>query len=244
MSETRHLRPDGFRERGGEVTRIEAFVDAAFAFALTMLVISVGAIPDDMPKLILAIKGTPAFAASFIQIAAFWYAHMTWSRRYGLDDSASVVLSLVLVFLVMIFIYPLKIVFATFFGWISGGWLPYNFTFGSVADLRMMFVIYGVVFGTLSLVIVLLYRHALRQADDLGLSLRERERTVVQITRSALSAGMAVVSIAVAYALPEHGPGWMMGSPGMVYALLGFSGLIGERAGRRARTRMQAENIA
>ena len=90
MNATGKLRPDGFRERGGEVTRIEAFVDAAFAFAMSMLVISVGTIPDSIPKLLEALKGTPAFAACFAQLAVFWYAHMKWSRRYGLDDRGSV----------------------------------------------------------------------------------------------------------------------------------------------------------
>ena len=73
MNETVKLRPDGFRERGGEVTRIEALVDATFAFSLTMLVISVGVIPDSIPKLLEAFKGTPAFAACFAQIALFWF---------------------------------------------------------------------------------------------------------------------------------------------------------------------------
>ena len=31
------MRADGFRERGAAVTRLEAFVDAAFAFAVTLL---------------------------------------------------------------------------------------------------------------------------------------------------------------------------------------------------------------
>ncbi len=29
---------DGFRNRGGQATRLEAFVDAAFAFSVTLLV--------------------------------------------------------------------------------------------------------------------------------------------------------------------------------------------------------------
>ena len=36
----------GLRERGHDVTRLEAFVDAAFAFALTMLVISASSSGD------------------------------------------------------------------------------------------------------------------------------------------------------------------------------------------------------
>ncbi len=48
-------------KRGDETTRIEAFVDAAFAFALTLL----------------AIGGDHRTG------------HTDWSRRYGLDDAAS-----------------------------------------------------------------------------------------------------------------------------------------------------------
>ena len=80
-------RPDGFLERGGTVTRLEAFVDAAFAFSVTLLVISLDTIPESIPAMLEALRGIPAFAASFAQIALFWAAHVTWSRRFGLDDS-------------------------------------------------------------------------------------------------------------------------------------------------------------
>ena len=38
----------GFRLRGLEMTRLEGFVDAAFAFATTMLVISLSGIPSSV----------------------------------------------------------------------------------------------------------------------------------------------------------------------------------------------------
>ena len=39
------------------MTRLEAFVDAAFAFAVTLLVISLDAIPNSIPALLEAMKG-------------------------------------------------------------------------------------------------------------------------------------------------------------------------------------------
>src|SRR5689334_21939870 len=96
--------PDGFIHRGVNVTRLEAFVDAAFAFAVTLLVISLDSIPTSIPAMLVALKGVPAFAASFIQIMIFWSAHATWSRRFGLDDAPSQRLSLVLVFLVLVYV--------------------------------------------------------------------------------------------------------------------------------------------
>ena len=241
MKDAPRLRPDGFRERGGEVTRMEAFVDAAFAFAVTMLVISVGTIPDTPPKLIEALKGTPAFAASFAQIAAFWYEHMTWSRRYGLDDRRSIILSLLLVFLVMVFIYPLKAVASTFFGWITGGWLPYGFNVHTMADLCLMFVVYGLMFGSMSIVIGLLYLQAWRQRDALELSLDERVETIVRMGDGCMAVVVALLSVVVALALPARPSRWLMGGPGMVYALMGFSGLVKTAIARRARERLLAK---
>jgi len=244
MVEPGRLRSDGFRERGGEVTRIEAFVDAAFAFAVTMLVISVGAIPDSIPKLLVALKGTPAFAACFAQIALFWYEHMSWSRRYGLDDRGSVVLSLALVFLLLVYIYPLKYIFAGLFGWISNGWLSPDIAIHTIGELRAMFVIYGVMFASMSIVVSLLYRQAWTYRDELGLSLDERVGTVRRFAEGFVTAGVAVLSIAVAFALPDKPPAWMTGAPGMVYGLMFLNGPIPGWFGRRARARMLAEGVA
>ncbi len=241
MNDAHRLRPDGFRERGGEVTRLEAFVDAAFAFALTMLVISVGTIPDTPAKLIEALKGTPAFAVCFLQIATFWYEHMTWSRRYGLDDRRSIILSLLLVFLVMVFIYPLKAVASTFFGWITGGWLPYGFDVKTMADLRLMFIVYGLMFGSMSIVIGLLYLQAWRQRDALELSLDERVETIVRMGDGCMSIVVALLSVVVALAMPARPSRWLMGGPGIVYALMGFSGLVQTAIARRARERLLAK---
>jgi uncharacterized membrane protein len=47
------------------MTRLETFTDAAFAFAVTLLAVSIDEIPNDYESLLLALKGTPAFAASF-----------------------------------------------------------------------------------------------------------------------------------------------------------------------------------
>ena len=66
----------GFRLRGMEMTRLETFADAAFAFAVTLLVVGGGDfIPATFDEMIQAMKQVPAFAASFANIMLFWYAH-------------------------------------------------------------------------------------------------------------------------------------------------------------------------
>ena len=98
--------------RAQQTTRLETCVDAAFAFALTMLVVSVDAVPRSYDELVEAMKRVPAFAASFLILVMFWHGHCRWSRRYGNEDTASVVLSSCLVFLVLVFLYPLRLMMA------------------------------------------------------------------------------------------------------------------------------------
>ena len=242
MSEPPSLRrmPDGFLERGEQVTRLEAFVDAAFAFAVTLLVISLDAIPDSIPALIEALKGIPAFAASFAQIAFFWYAHASWSRRYGMNDGAGVWLSLLLVFLVLVYVYPLKIVFGALFYWISGGWFPTPVQLASVGDLRAMFSIYGLAYATLAGSMLALYAHAWRRRQALQLDAEETVRTYGYAASWGWSVLVALLSIAVAVGLPGRITPWLAGAPGMVYALMSFSPLIAKAAMRRARSRCAA----
>jgi len=239
------LRPDGFRERGSVVTRLEAFVDAAFAFAVTLLVISLDAIPDSIDGLYEALKGAPAFLASFAQLAMFWRAHVTWTRRYGLDDTTTLMLSLLLVFLALVYVYPLKVLFGVFFGWISRGWLPANFAIESVADLREMFVIYAGAFASLGLVIAGFYRHAWRRRAALGLSLREQVSTREEIVAWLYCVFVAALSATIALLLPTPTQrGFMseigLGLPGMAYSLLGFTGLLTTWYGNRVRAELVA----
>lgn len=227
----------GFRHRGREVTRLEAFVDAAFAFSVTLLVISVDAIPDSLAALALALKGIPAFAASFAMIAMFWNAHATWSRRYGLDDGASKLLSLALVFLVLVYVYPLRIQFGVLFGWISGGWLPFPVKVGSVADLGFMYLVYGLAFSTMSLCLAGLYAHARRRGTELGLDAHEAADTAAEVAVWLYFVAVGVLSIVLAMALPDRPTAWQVSLPGCVYFLLGFTGAVGSRAQRRAMAR-------
>src|SRR2546428_1551274 len=80
----------GFRLRGMQMTRLETFIDAAFAFAITMLVIAANQIPDDIETLLGAFKNVPAFVTSVIVVGIFWRGHWLWSRRYGFVGGKSV----------------------------------------------------------------------------------------------------------------------------------------------------------
>ncbi len=73
-------REEGRIIRGDNMTRIETFVDAAFAFALTKLVISIGEILKSPPERFELSRAIPAFVFSALSIGAVWLAHAKWSR--------------------------------------------------------------------------------------------------------------------------------------------------------------------
>ena len=222
------------QERGREVTRIEAFVDAAFAFAVTLLVISFDAIPDSVPALVAALKGVPAFAASFALLAWIWWSHAAWSRRYGLDDGRSVLLSLLLVFLVLVYVYPLRLIFSSFFDFLSRGWLQSPLQVRNPAELRAMFVAYAVAWTTLGLVVGELYRHAWRRRDALGLSREERIALRGQIAAQAMIPFTGVVALAWIALVTLAGVPQLSAFSGFAYGLMGFTGVAVMLAERRA----------
>ncbi len=77
---------EGFSWRGEEVSRIESFSDAVFAFAVTLLVVSLE-VPKTFDELISTMRGFFAFAICFWPLLAAWFEHYKFFRRYGTSDS-------------------------------------------------------------------------------------------------------------------------------------------------------------
>lgn len=223
-------RKDGFRLRGVEMTRIETFTDAAFAFALTLLVISIDQIPSSVTELLTALKGVPAFCGSAALLMMFWYAHHAWSRRFGLEDGMTVLLSTALVVTMLIYVYPLKFMFNCFLAWISRGRLNTGVTLRSAQDLHTIFVVYGIGFAVMSGLIVALNAHGLRRRADLRLNRVEVFLAGAEMRAYTALATTGLVSCALAVILPPSQFGW----PGWVYASLPIMmPVLGRRAAQR-----------
>lgn len=218
------------RVRSGQPTRLEAFVDAAFAFALTLLVISIDTIPESIADLTVALKGVPAFALSFAVIAMFWYQHARWSRRYGRDSLAATLLSLALVFLVLIYVYPLKIVFSSFMATLSGGWLPAGTRIDTLAELVLVYRVYGIGWSAMWLCIVGLYAIAARS----GTATPERAADIAgNIAVGLVAIATGVASVLLAGLLPAE-RSWLHGLPGLVYVAMNLAWPASHYAARRA----------
>jgi len=205
-------------ERGQQMTRLETFTDAAFAFAVTLLAISIDQIPSSYPELVETLKGAPAFIASFALLILYWRAHHVWSQQYGLDDLPSVILTSVLVCLILIYVYPMKILFSLSFGFMSNGWFPSNFELNFFTEFRGLVTIYAAGFLLLNLAVSSLYFHAWRQRERLEMSSREAFDTMAEAIAWVFVASVALVSIILVWTLPDR---WASAST-WVYGLLFF----------------------
>jgi len=189
--------------RGQNMTRLDTFTDAAFAFAAALLAISIDQVPETYPELVDALKDAPAFAASFGILLLFWRAHQTWSDRYGLEDLPSVLLTFALILVVMIYVYPLKIMFGAAFHFLSDGWLPSSFELGSLQQFRVVLTVYGLGFFLLAGLISTLYLHAWRLRERLSMHAREAFDTAGESLSWLIVALFGLFSVSLGWLLPN-----------------------------------------
>jgi uncharacterized membrane protein len=186
----------GFRMRGSEVTRLESFADAVFGFALTLLVVSLD-VPKTFPDLMATMRGFPAFALCFLFLALLWNSHYRYCRRYGLHDGSARMLTCVMLFLVLFYVYPLKFLFNfSITGLLFGG--PAISTTMTRSEFSMLLVIYGLGFSAVYLSLLLLYLHAYRLRDALELTELEKFDTRYQICRLWALVGMGLLAALLA----------------------------------------------
>ena len=220
--------------------RLDNFVDGAFAFAITLLVISGASLPRTVAALIEALRGVPAFAVCFLQLALFWHGHVSWRETFRLTDRRSLQLSLLLVFFALIFVFPLHLVYASFFNGISGGLLSRDFIRSadgvSVHSMKVLFACYGLSYACMGGTLAMLFRHGARMAA--GLSPGELVAVRVHALVWSYYAAIGLLSTLVALSARDAGSGWPIALAGFSYALLGFTGILASRYRKRLETRV------
>jgi uncharacterized membrane protein len=200
---------------GREVSRVEGFSDAVFGFALTLLVVSLE-VPESFEDLKAIFIGFLPFGLMFALICWIWYEHYAFFRKFDAEDPLTITLNCALLFLVLFFVYPLKFLFSNVINNVFMGNAGV-FRSMSVADNRMLLVVYGAGFVGMMLVFVLLYWNVYRKRAVLELTAEEAFDARAGARTHAVSVSVGIVSIVMATALPF--PYFLFAGP--VYALQG-----------------------
>ncbi len=230
----RGLLPEAyFRWRGGDITRLEAFCDVVFGFALTLLVVSLE-VPRTYAEMMTAMRGFLPFAVCFAQLIMIWLAHYRFSRRFGLEDPYTVFLNIILLFLVLFYVYPLKFVFTLVFSQLTGSAIDRGIAWHEAAVLMR---IYAAGFVAVFSLFSLLYAHAYKFRDALELNEVEVLQTRFEIQKTSM---MTVVGI-VSFGLTFKNPAWA----GWWYFVLGPAlGIHGAICGKRVRLAAEKLGLA
>ena len=125
-------------------------------------------------------------------------------------------LTLALIFIMLVYLYPLKLVFSALFAWISNGWFPSEFEINSVREISTLFVIYGTGFAAITTVIALLYLRAFRSSSRLALNNVERIYTRGEIVAWSIMCVTGLVSTLFALFAPGNSKAFA----GFVYFVL------------------------
>lgn len=147
-----------------------------------------------------AINGIPSFASSFSVMMFIWLTHRRWSQRFGLDDGVSTFLTLALIFIVLIYVYPLKLIMDLMFYAFSQRFFPTDFQVSNTAEVAVLVAIFSVGLFLIALIHLCLYLRVSSKSDELCLShleqlliRKEILSWAVQIVVSLLVASIALI---------------------------------------------------
>lgn len=184
------------------MSRIEAFSDAVFAFAATLLIVYLG---TESSVSIIEIDPISflGFTISFFVLFTFWYLYYNFFRRTKYMDNYINAVNAILLFVLLYYVFPLKSLVNSFFD-ISGMTLE---------KLAGIFELYSLGFALIFLCCSLMYHRAFKKAKQL-----ENVLNLLFYTRHfTIFVFVGLLSIGIAFSKT----GMTYGLPGIIYFILG-----------------------
>jgi uncharacterized membrane protein len=204
------------RWRSHEPSRLETFSDAVFAFALTLIILSLE-VPKTFTELLELMKGALSFAASFSILFMIWYNQNTFFRRFGLHDPGTVFLNGALLFVVLIYIYPLKFLSVLLLRGDIHGSAGEKITMINDTQTSLLMIIYSTGYTLIYLLFYLMYKNVRSFSAELELTREELFATQTITTINLISVFIGLASIIIAIVLPQS----LSGLSGFVYFFIG-----------------------
>lgn len=185
-------------------SRLEALSDGVFAFAATLLVVSLE-VPNSFELLKQNMSGFLGFGISFFVLVMLWRTHYNFFRRHDLIDNWVIALNMILLFVILFFIYPMKFL------------INLSTRHGNirirVEEFGELFMMYGLGFVAVFLVLSLMYfyvgknKHELENRKELNFYGRH---FMIFVVTGLISIILATLNI-----------GLRFGLPGFAYGLIG-----------------------
>ncbi len=210
-----------FRHRGEEPGRLENFSDAVFALAITLLLISTSP-PTSFDQIKKFVWDVIPFCLCIAIIILIWHEHFKFYFRYGLRNGRVLFLNSLFLIIVLFYVYPLKfltklILLPTAYIF-KQNWLTQELAeLYKGTNMAYLMIIYGIGATGVFVVLMFMYRYALKNAVLLELNEIEVFDTRVSMQVYFLMALIPFISVIIAFALRKYMLGGMFA--GMFYTL-------------------------
>jgi uncharacterized membrane protein len=208
------------KKRNNEVQRIETFSDAVFAFAVTLLIVSLE-VPHSFDELTKSMRGFFGFGISFFILVFIWIEQHRFFRNYGMEDNVTLTLNITLLFLVLFYVYPLKFLFSLLFGDLIFGQGKSPFIIRAEQFPALM-ATYALGFIAIYFLFFLMHVRARQQSVVLGMTPIERFDCGSTMYRMVIMCAVGFCSLIVALIFKNDKSSWA----GFVYFLISPSILI------------------
>jgi uncharacterized membrane protein len=222
--------------KGFALHRVEGFSDAVFAFAVTLLVVSLE-VPKSAHELLQTMHGFVAFGVCFVLLISVWAEHSRFFRHYPLTDGVTVSLNMLLLFVVLMYVYPMKFLFSMLADQVF--WTLSPEAIHSQQEVRQLMMTYGLGFTAVNGVFLMMHWRARSKRVQLQLSEESLLELKGVMLRNCFTGGVGLLSALIAGLTQDTGL-----VSGMVYFLLWpLNHGSGIYIGRKVRRLQAAEGL-